>query len=348
MSIRVKATLLSVYFVSETPALDIHDLKIPQPAILNIDGTECRATWYIEGYIGLLHGKSYFNDIREKICLILGGVPAKIIPDNVTLDYTTRNFTVIIDPDKPICRLADFRHIEDLRYFKKARTYSGGADTDDKIFDDLRRHAYMLHQEGLLTEERLDEHLHSIVKSHNNYKKARYKVKNVYKWVIENYIGSDQKRRISRQKNANLQSQAISGRKYESFKIYMDFLTSTGGSKSINELAKALKITWRTAKKYLQKYMELATLSLMPSIRHIRVQGRFSILHRSTANDERRTDRMDRQDSGDERRGSDCHRTEDRNVGSRTTEKEFFIGSNRDPAKESRRCNDREWRSDSG
>lgn len=270
----MQSTLFSVKFQSKQPYLDIYDHGMPQPSHLFESNGNCIATWCIRGYFSTVGNMTYFNDTAEKVYLLLNGSPTKA---NYLKADTKKNeiYPTLQHTTMKLHELKDFAGIDDIRYFKsKAIQIASNNDTEDEIFDKLRKEAYLLKKLGILTLEKLYLRLAEIS---TNPKKYKWKVPNVYEWTMKNYTGRVIRiETISRTENAIMQTKAASDVKYSRFKSYVQALESCNINYSINQLSSALQITWRTAKKYLNKHLQLSNLSLMSFIQRIRAKKQIN------------------------------------------------------------------------
>lgn len=243
-------TWLSIEFISKFYMLDIIDEKIPIPSDITSLNDKHVVTWCIDGYMGTPAGKEFFNDISQKICILLGGKPAKT-PQYIPVTNNTGAFPTSTHTSFNRYKLLDFTHIRDNRYKRhtKVLTHTKQA-TDDAIFDALRKEAYILKKLGALTLERLDERLHTIT---DNYTKHKYKVRNIYEWVMINYTGTKIRTSIrNRTDNAQHQTKLRSKSKYTRFRAYIQFIGTD--ALNVSDIARRLSMTRKTVAKYIKIY----------------------------------------------------------------------------------------------
>ena len=263
-------TLLSLKIRKEIKyALILFDSDAPQPSDIYEDGSHTVLTWRIEGVFGTLENKQYFNDIKEKLSLLLNAQScrAEHLVKGITTD--SRAFTALhkkYSKHQEIYSLSSFRGVEDLRLGRTRVVFHQYMKMS--VFKRVRVTGYNLVSKGILSVEALDE---AVMKYSDNYSKDSYMAGAVYRWIVEKietgeYYASVKPKRItvSRTQNALNQSKSMFERNYAAFKGYVDFVGLT--DKTVAALSKILSLSRPTIYKFIKIYR---TLKLVNSIAYI-------------------------------------------------------------------------------
>lgn len=197
--------------------------------------------WNIDGFFGTSEGREYFLDVAKNLSLHFK-LPIK------ELIYTSRH-----NKNHTAYKLGQFKYIENLRS-TKIRFAGLGMATDDPLFDDMRYYAMDLERRCGSSYELINAYGNTLTQ---DWKKVRMKARNIQNWVETVYALKDyapkKKSTCTRTINAAAQAQARSDAKYRQF---LDYIEISGTAQSISQIAAALGMTWRTVKKYLNRWIE--------------------------------------------------------------------------------------------
>ena len=240
-------TIISFKTDNHTQWEELADL--PTPINLSTMHQERKIQWCIDGFFGTSRGREYFNDVREKLSLVLKA--------DVDYSYQTK------ENYKHTYKLSDF-HIEDLR--KVVYMKDSVISTGDYAFSLLANYAYALKRTyDEVSYSTLYEYGKSQGIAHN---KLKYKVKNIVARVNTfNNIGM---RRIKKESVNNRTDNALlqSKKRHEiGFQRYLDYLEGCemfdpdALKDSSSKMAKELGISWRTIKKYELKVIKNRVVS---------------------------------------------------------------------------------------
>jgi len=234
---------------------ELNDIPEPSDVFETMHG-QLIATWHIKGHFGTSISQQYLHDIKLKMKLLLSASDA-FTNKIMGFEYSLEEIPTLRSTEFTKYDLSDFAAIEDLRYKQTDNHWrSNKADhTDDEMFDRIRNYAYSLKRRNMLDHDELMSYAEA---QGFKEKVCKHKVASVYRWVRDNYKHTGEhvkKPTIPRKVNALIQSKQRSEDKIKAFKDYLTFIDPDLNEVSINQLAKAAKITWRSAKKYLMLFI---------------------------------------------------------------------------------------------
>ncbi len=235
-------TIISLKTNKNTEWEELADL--PTPINLQTMHRDNKIQWCIDGFFGTSRGREYFNDVQEKLSLVLKA--------DTDYSYQTKEHY------EHIYKLSDFC-LEDLR--KVVYINDSIISTGDYAFSLLVNYAYALKRTyNEVSYSTLYEYGKAQGIAHN---KLKYKVKNIVAKVntFENIgVKSVRKQSVNnRTDNALLQSK---NKHEKSYQRYLDYLEGCemfdpeALKESSSKMAKELGISWRTIKKYELKVIK--------------------------------------------------------------------------------------------
>ena len=271
------STLISISISDKRLLHSFQYLQIPKPSHIQTYSDDIHIlTWNIEGYIYGNVQLEWYNDIKQKLILILDAKDTTGIIHDLSdyplyvkkryLGHETCNKHSYkeygITKHIPVYKFDDFAKIEDLRYehdtFTKYNTSQQSThDTGDYVFDTLRKAAYYKYKvdQDNFTMNWLYEQLITITK---DVRRESHKVKLIYDWVLLKYNGSRYvKSFVSRSVNAKLIRDHRSDSKYKLFVDYIKFFKLDLDDINKSKLSRILKLSRNTIAKYIHRFLNL-------------------------------------------------------------------------------------------
>ena len=252
--------------------LILFDNRAPQPnyvkKVTSLKKSYLILTWKINGVFYSPAAKEYYNDVVDKLVLILNGRYYSAYHMLNGIDKNQDRYLSMKNrPGEIYYNLCDFSAIEDLRYNRSRVVFHRYSNMS--LFKRVRYISYGLQLDGVLTLERVDEIVHKYA---CNYSRNKGMAKYIYNWIVDKvstndfYVGKCSKR-ISlrnRRDNAIFQNK---NRFIKNYDIFESWVRMFGVDHSIVYMAKILKFSRPTIYKYRDRYLNLISVNSRRTIR---------------------------------------------------------------------------------
>ncbi len=252
--------------------LILFDNRAPQPhdvkKVASLKKSYLILTWKINGVFYSAKAKEYYNDVVDKLVLLLNGRYCSAYHMLKGIDKNQDRYLSMKNrADEIYYNLCDFNPVEDLRYNRSRVVFHRYSNMS--LFKRVRYLSYGLQLDGVLTLERVDELVHKYA---GNYSRNKGMAKYVYDWIVDKvstndfYAGKCCMRISKRNRRDN--AIYLNKRKFENnYDIFLRWVKIFGIDHSIVYMSKILKFSRPTIYKYRDKYLNLISVNSRRIIR---------------------------------------------------------------------------------
>ncbi len=252
--------------------LILFDNSAPQPhdvkKVTSLKKSYLILTWKINGVFYSARAKGYYNDVVDKLVLLLNGRYCSAYHMLNGIDKNQDRYLSMKNrADEIYYNLCDFNAVEDLRLNRSRVVFHRHSNMS--LFKRVRYLSYGLQLDGLLTLERVDELVHKYA---CNYSRNKGMAKYIYNWIVDKvstndfYVGKCSKRISQRNRSDN--AIYLNKRRFvNNYDIFFRWVNAFGIDHSVTYISKMLNFSRPSIYKYRDRYLNLISVNSRRIIR---------------------------------------------------------------------------------